>query len=122
MTQTGNTGPGSLPVMINTANATPGDNVIEFSVAGTIGMVVPLPVITNSLTINGRSNIVISGGGVTKLFTFGAGPAKLSLRLVGSAQVRVAMTRQLMTVRDDPLYHLRIALCDPSEREERSAR
>lgn len=73
VTRTNNTGPGSLPVMINTANATPGDHIIEFSVVVTIGMVVPLPVITNNLTINGRSNIVISGSGVTNLFTFGAG-------------------------------------------------
>ena len=73
VTRTNNTGPGSLPVIINTANASPGDNIIEFSIAGTIGMVVPLPLITNNLTINGRSNIVISGSGVSGLFTFGAG-------------------------------------------------
>ena len=73
VTQSGNTGPGSLPVIINSANATPGNHIIEFSITGTIAMTVPLPVITNSLAIYGRSNVVISGGGSTALFNFGAG-------------------------------------------------
>ena len=35
VTLTNVTGPGSLPVIINQANATPGDNVIEFAVRKT---------------------------------------------------------------------------------------
>jgi hypothetical protein len=35
VTRTNVTGPGSLPVIINQANATPGDNVIEFAVRKT---------------------------------------------------------------------------------------
>jgi len=88
VTQTGSTGPGSLPVVINTANAAPGDNIVEFSVAGTIGMVAPLPVITNNLTINGRSNIVISGSGVTNLFTFSTG----TISVLSELTIRDAMT------------------------------
>ena len=73
VTRTNNTGPGSLPVILISAIATPGSHTIEFSVAGTIGLVSPLPVITNNLTINGRGAVTISGGGVTRVFAFGTG-------------------------------------------------
>lgn len=73
VTRTNNTGPGSLPVAINTANATPGQHTIEFSVTGVIELVSPLPLITNSLTINGRSNITVSGGFVSPIFSFAVG-------------------------------------------------
>lgn len=65
VTRTNVTGPGSLPVIINQANVTPGDNVIEFAVTNPIVLVAPLPTVTNNVTINGRIDVptVISGGG-----------------------------------------------------------
>src|ERR1035437_10287436 len=74
VTRTNVTGPGSLPVIINQANATPGDNVIEFAVTNPIVLVSPLPPITNNVTINGRIDAptIISGGGAVPIFTFAA--------------------------------------------------
>jgi hypothetical protein len=46
--RTNNTGPDSLPVVISQANATPGDQTIEFTVTGTISLVSPLPTITTN--------------------------------------------------------------------------
>ncbi len=79
VTRLNNTGPGSLPVVISQANATPGNQTIEFAVSGTITLVAPLVTITNSLTINGRvgSPVVISGGGTTPVFTFAAGTTNI---------------------------------------------
>ena len=73
VTRINNTGPGSLPVIINTANATPGQHIIEFSVTGTINLVAPLPLVTNSLTINGRGNVTISGQDAVPIFSFAPG-------------------------------------------------
>lgn len=73
VTRTNNTGPGSLPVVIITANATPGTHTIEFAVPGNYGlMTTALPTVTNHLTINGRGVVTISGDG-GPIFTFGAG-------------------------------------------------
>ena len=78
------TGPGSLPVTINQANATPGDNVIEFAVTNPIVLVSQLPPITNNVTINGRIDVptVISGGGTVPIFTFAAGTTNILSNLV----------------------------------------
>ena len=77
VTRTNNTGPGSLPVVLTAANSTQGSHTIEFSVAGTIGLVFPLPVITNNLTINGRGSVTISGGDVTPIFGFAQGTTNI---------------------------------------------
>ncbi|MCI0621383.1 MAG: immunoglobulin domain-containing protein [Acidobacteria bacterium] len=84
VTRTSNTGPGSLPVIINQANATPGDVVIEFAVTGTITLVAPLPVISRNVTITGPldKSVTISGGGGVSLFTFAAGTTCILNRLV----------------------------------------
>src|ERR1035437_6058690 len=72
VTRTNVTGPGSLPVIINKANATPGHNVIEFGITNPIVLVSPLPPITNNVTIIGRIDVptVISGGGTVPIFFF----------------------------------------------------
>ncbi|MEI6780305.1 MAG: hypothetical protein WCQ21_05220 [Verrucomicrobiota bacterium] len=84
VTRTNAAGPGSLPVIINQANATPGDNVIEFAVTDPIVLVSPLPPITNNVTINGRIGVstVISGGGTVPIFAFVAGTTNILSQLV----------------------------------------
>lgn len=87
VTRTNISGPGSLPVVINTANATPGSHVIEFSTNGIIALSAPLPLITNNLTINGRSNITVSGTFSTRLFAFAPGTTSvLSGMVITAAQ------------------------------------
>src|ERR1035437_4640613 len=75
VTTTNISGPGSLLVIITQANATPGKNVVQFTVTNTITLAFQLPTITNNLTFTGRTNVstVISGGGTLPLFTFAAG-------------------------------------------------
>jgi hypothetical protein len=84
VTRTNATGPGSLPVVINQANAMPGDNVIEFAVTNPIVLVAPLPPITNNVTINGRIDVptIISGGGAVPIFAFVAGTTNILSNLV----------------------------------------
>jgi predicted outer membrane repeat protein len=82
VTRTDSTGPGSFPVILNQAIAAAGDSVIEFSVSGTITLIAPLPTITNNLTINGRDGVVISGGSLFPLFTFGPGTTNTLSKLV----------------------------------------
>ena len=75
VTTTNISGPGSLPVAIAQANATPGDNEINISVTNTITLGVGLPTVTNSVAITGVAiaPTVISGGGTLSLFSFAAG-------------------------------------------------
>jgi len=84
VTTTNISGPGSLPVAIAQANATPGKNKIQISVTNVITLGVPLPTITNSVTITGATNgsTVISGGGTLPLFTFAAGTTNSLSNLV----------------------------------------
>ncbi len=83
VTRTNNTGPGSLPVIITQANATPGSHTIEFGVSGTILLAAPLPTITNNLTLNGRmdSPVIVSGGTTVPIFSFAAGTTGILSRL-----------------------------------------
>lgn len=83
VTRTNSTGPGSLPVIISQANATPGNNVIEFAVSGMITLDSPFPTITNNLTINGRLDnaVAISGGGMVPIFRFATGTTNFLNRL-----------------------------------------
>ena len=82
--QTNSAGAGSLPVIIEQANAAPGDQTIEFGVTGTITLVSPLPTITNNLSIDGRAGnpVIISGGGTTPIFTFAMGTTNTLSQLV----------------------------------------
>ncbi|MBP9902431.1 MAG: hypothetical protein KBH45_13285 [Verrucomicrobia bacterium] len=84
VTTTNNSGPGSLPVIIIQANATPGNNVIQFAVTNAITPGFQLPTITNNVTITGRTDVptVISGGGILPLFTFAAGTTNSLSNLV----------------------------------------
>ncbi len=77
-------GPGSLPVAIAQANATPGNNKINISVGGVITLGVALPTVTNSVAIAGvaSSPTVISGGGTLPIFTFVAGTTNSLSNLV----------------------------------------
>jgi len=72
VTRTNISGPGSFPVVLNQANATPGDHVIEFAIPGTILLTTSLPPITNNITINGRgtNETIISGGDSVSLLAF----------------------------------------------------
>jgi hypothetical protein len=80
VTTTNISGPGSLPVAIAQANATPGDNQIQISVTNPIILGLALPTITNSVAITGIASVpsIISGGGTLPIFAFTAGTNSLS--------------------------------------------
>ena len=82
VTNTGDSGPGSLREALLQANALPGPDRIEFAVQGTVLLQSPLPMITDDVTIVGSesSRLRISGGQAVPL-------------LVVSAQVSVAIQR-----------------------------
>ena len=84
VTTTAISGPGSLPVVVAQANATPGDNLIQFAVSNTITLAFQLPTITNNVAITGRTDVptVISGGGAAPIFTLAAGTTNILSRLV----------------------------------------
>src|ERR1035437_10098094 len=84
VTTTNISGPGSLPVAIAQANATPGKNQINISLTNTITLGLTLPVITNSVAITGITTIpsTISGGGTLPLFTIAAGTTNSLSNLV----------------------------------------
>jgi hypothetical protein len=84
VTTTNISGAGSLPVTIALANATPGNNQIQFSVTNTITLGLQLPTITNSVAITGRADVptVISGGGSWPIFTFVEGTTNSLSNLV----------------------------------------
>jgi len=77
-------GPGSLPVAIIEANATPGKNQIKITETNIITLGLALPTITNSVAITGGATVptVISGGGTLPLFTFAAGTTNSLSNLV----------------------------------------
>jgi predicted outer membrane repeat protein len=70
VTNLDNNGPGSLRQAILDANISPGDDVIDFSVSGTITLTSGQLSITgsDSLTINGGGNITISGNNAGRVF------------------------------------------------------
>jgi hypothetical protein len=84
VTMTNISGPGSLPVVINQANASPGPNVVQFGVTNPLTLASPLATITNNLTIVGRTDVptVISGGGSLPIFAFAAGTTNVLSNLV----------------------------------------
>ena len=84
VTTTNISGPGSLPVVINQANASPGLNIVQFGVTNALTLASPLAPITNDITIIGRTDVptVISGGGTLPIFSFAAGTTNILSRLV----------------------------------------
>lgn len=84
VTTTNISGPGSLPVAIAQANATPGNNQINICVSNVITLGLPLSTITKSVAITGVATVptVISGGGILPLFTFAAGTTNSLSNLV----------------------------------------
>ena len=78
-------GPGSLPVVVIQANASSG-NLIQFAVTNPIILASQLPTFTNSVTINGRTDVptIISGAGSQQIFTFASGTTNIlsNLQLV----------------------------------------
>lgn len=83
VTTTNISGPGSLPVVFNQANAS-GNNAIQFAVSNTLTLAFPLAIVTNNLSIIGRTDIptVISGGGTLPLFSFAVGTTNSISNLV----------------------------------------
>ena len=70
VTNSDDSGPGSLRAAITDANATPDADVITFASGGTISLLSALPDITADLTIGGqgRDNTVIDGVGSHQIF------------------------------------------------------
>jgi hypothetical protein len=84
VTTTNISGPGSLPVVITQANASPGPNMVQFGVTNALTLAFQLATITNDLTIIGRTDVptVISGGGNLPIFTFAEGTTNVLSQLV----------------------------------------
>jgi hypothetical protein len=84
VTTTNISGPGSLPVAIAQANATPGENRINISVTSPITLGSALPAITGNVTISGMAKVpaIISGGGTLQIFNFSAGTTNVLSNLV----------------------------------------
>ncbi|PWU10302.1 MAG: hypothetical protein C5B50_25765, partial [Verrucomicrobia bacterium] len=75
-------GPGSLRQAILAANTNNGPAVIWApSISGTISLMSPLPIITNSITINGpgMTTLTISGGGTNRIFFVDAPGAAVNI-------------------------------------------
>jgi CSLREA domain-containing protein len=77
VTHTSDSGPGSLRAAVNDANATPGDDRIEFGISGsgphTIALTSPLPAISETVTIDGTSEPDYSGSPVVEIDGTNAG-------------------------------------------------
>lgn len=77
VTNTSDSGGGSLRDAINMANGNPGVDTINFNIAGpaphTIALLSPLPTITEAVTINGASQPDFAGTPVVELNGIGAG-------------------------------------------------
>lgn len=75
VTNTNDSGPGSLRDAIQTANANMEPDVIQFAVTGTITLNTALPLITEDLTIEGPGTglLEISGNNSVRVFDIGAG-------------------------------------------------
>jgi hypothetical protein len=74
-------GPGSLREAVSNANSNPGADVIKFAngLAGNIPLTSGEIVISDDLTIEGRSGIAVSGGGTDRIFDVAA-QAKVAIR------------------------------------------
>lgn len=67
VSNTDDDGAGSLREAINQANANPGADIIDFSVAGTVSLLSTLPAITDALTIDGSTAPGYASGAPTFL-------------------------------------------------------
>ena len=84
VTNTDDSGVGSLRQAINDANANTGADSIDFSVTGTITLSSSLPFITDSLTITGPgvTNLTIDGNS-NQLFSFNGPPGSQTFHISG---------------------------------------
>lgn len=75
VTNTNDSGAGSLRQAILDANASPGPDTITFTVVGTILIVTSLPTITDALVIHGPGAglLAVSGGGAVQIFSVAVG-------------------------------------------------
>jgi len=75
VTATSDSGPGSLRQAILDANSMSGDDIISFTVTGTITLASALPLITDSTKISGPGTnlLTISGDNSVNVFTFSSG-------------------------------------------------
>ena len=74
VTNTNDSGAGSLRQAILDANANPGLDTVSFSIVGTIALVTSLPTITDAVMIDGpgASNLIIDGGNAVRVFNVNA--------------------------------------------------
>jgi hypothetical protein len=94
VTTLSDSGPGSLRTAIQTADSTPGTTtIIDFAVAGVISLATDLPVVSNVVTIDGRSASGYSNGGppVLEIDCNGQGGLRFASGSEGSQLLAVAV-------------------------------
>ena len=93
VSNTNDSGPGSLRQAILDANATAGADVITFSISGTITLGSTLPTINDDLTIDGTGqNVTVSGNDALQVMWVTSGKKlNLSALTIARSPLRVGM-------------------------------
>ncbi|TAE02807.1 MAG: DUF4347 domain-containing protein, partial [Oscillatoriales cyanobacterium] len=81
VTNTNDSGPNSLRDAITQANATPGADIIDLTgITGTIALASALPIINESLSLNGPgvANLTVSGNSLFQILSTNNGPVSIS--------------------------------------------
>jgi len=79
VTNTGDSGPGSLRQAILDANAAQGGTILFSNVSGTIFLASELPAVSANIFIQGPGTnlLTVSGGGYNRIFSFNAGTTSM---------------------------------------------
>ncbi len=89
VTNTNDSGSGSLRQAIIDSNSTPGNNTINFDIGSGLVQIIPtspLPAITNTVTVDGTSQLGYDGSPLVEISGIGAGSGAIGLYVTGSGQ------------------------------------